>query len=353
MIHVHLLKMNKSVDPHEREQTILRQAITAFTRLTGVPIKLLGYQIRNGKNQIGARIQMKTPVGGGEEFNVEIKGEVRAGILPSLLEQFGASKDHWLFVAQYIPGPTKEKFRQNGINYLEITGNCFIRNDQMYLFINDQEVKQARRPEEGRLWSVSGLKLLFVMLQDITLVGATYRELSNAAGIALGSIQPLLQELQQAGWQNDEEWSHGQPFHSLRERLAMRWAEIFPVTLQRRLSLGTFRFLSPSGDWPRQLPEGMYWGGEPAGELYTQQLVPETFTLYTDQPANELVKKLRIVPDEGGNISVYKKFWQGSPALTVVPNAVPPLLAYADLRNSNDSRSWEIAEKIRTNYVAK
>jgi len=352
MIHAQALKMNNSVNPHEKEQVILRQAITAFTNLTGVHIKLLGNQIRDGKSRIDARIQMKTPVGGDEEFNVEVKGEVRAGILPSLLEQFGTRKDHWLFVSQYIPGPTKEKFRQNGINYLEVAGNCFIRNDRMYLFINDQQVKQARRPEEGRLWSATGLKLLFAMLQDTTLVGATYRELSNAAGIALGSIRPLLEELEQEGWQNDEAWLQGRQFHLLRGRLAMRWAEIFPVTLQRRLRMGTFSFLSPSTNWPRQLPAGMYWGGEPAGELYTQQLVPETFTLYTDQPANELVKKLRIVPDEGGNIIIYKKFWQDSPALAVVTSAVPPLLAYADLRNSNDSRCWEIAEKIRTNYVA-
>ena len=344
--------MNNPVNWYEKKQSILHQAIMALTELAGLHIKVLGYEIWDSKSQIDARIQIKSPVGRDEEFNVEIKGEVRAGILPSLLEQFGKGKDRWLFVSQYIPGPTKEKFRQNGINYLEITGNCFIRNDKMYLFINDQLVKQARRPEEGRLWSASGLKLLFVMLQDIKLVGATYRELSNAAGIALGSIQPLLEELQQEGWRNDKEWSNGQPFNSLRERLAIRWAEIFPVTLQRRLKMGTFRFLSPSGNWPRQLPKGMYWGGEPAGELYTQQLVPETFTLYTDRPASELVKKLRIVPDEGGNIIVYKKFWQDSPAPIVVAGVVPPLLAYTDLRNSIDSRCWEIAEKIRTNYVA-
>ncbi|MBS1602573.1 MAG: hypothetical protein JST42_07885 [Bacteroidetes bacterium] len=352
MIHELKIKMNKSVNPNRIGEGILRQAITAFTDLTGVHIKVLGFGIRDGKNLADARIRIKTPAGGDEEFNVEIKGEARAGILPALLEQFGTKKDRWLFVSQYIPGPTKEKLRQNGINYLEVTGNCFVRNDRMYLFVNDQQIKEARRPEKGRLWSASGLKLLFVLLQDKALVGATYRELSKAAGIALGSIQPLLEELQQEGWRNDKEWSHGKQFSELRERLAIRWAEIFPVTLQRRLRMGTFRFLSPPANWPKQLPEGVYWAGEPAGELYTQQLVPETFTIYTDQSTNDLVKKLRIVPDQGGNIVVYKKFWQDLPALTVVGSVVPPLLAYADLRNSNDSRSWEIAEKIRTNYVA-
>lgn len=344
--------MNKTVNPYiEKEQNMLRQAIESLTKATGARIKILGTEIPDGKKRIDARIGVQFRAGQ-EEFKVEIKGEVRAGILPALLEQFGTEKAHWLFVSQYIPGPTKKQFRQNGMNYLEVTGNCFINTGQLYLFINDREVKQARQTEEGKLWTTSGLKLLFVMLQDITLTGATYRKLSEVAGIALGSISPLLEEMQQEGWRDEQEWTRGQPFHLLRERLAMRWAEIFPVVLQPRLKIGTFRFLSASGDWPKQLPEGTQWGGEPAGELYTQQLVPETFTLYTDQPASELVKKLRIVPDENGNIKVYRKFWRDSPMLTIVPGAVPPLLAYADLRNSNDSRAWEIAEKIRKDYVA-
>jgi len=333
----------------EKENETLRLAIESFTKITGVRVKLLDQNLLKGNREIDARILI-TSQAGQDEFMVEVKGEVRAAILPRILEQFGNKRDHWLFVAQYIPGPTKEQFRQNGINYLEATGNCFINAGHLYLFVNDKEVKQVRKAAEGKLWKPSGLKLLFVMLQDHSLIGATYRELSEAAGIALGSIHPLLQDLQQEGWRDDD-LVFGPSFNSLRERLSMRWAEIYPVVLQPRLKIGMFRFLSPASQWPRELPEGTYWGGEPAGEIYTNQLVPETYTLYTDRPANELVKKIRIVPDEKGNIAVYKKFWRDRPGLVIAPGAAPPLLAYADLRNSSDSRAWEIAEKIRMIYV--
>ena len=188
------------------------------------------------------------------------------------------------------------------------------------------------------------------MLQDPSLIGATYRELSEAAGIALGSIHPLLEEIKQEGWLENQALP-GEPFRSPRERLAMKWAEIYPVVLQPRLKIGIFRFSSPRSEWPRELPDGMYWGGEPAGDIYTQQLVPETYTLYTDRPATELVKKMRILPDEKGNITAYEKFWRDRPGLAVAPGTVPPLLAYADLRNSSDSRAWEIAVKIKMVYV--
>lgn len=342
--------MNKKIRPNlEKEHETLHLAIESLTKITGVRVKFLHQNLPEAKREIDDRILIITRASQ-DEFRVEIKGEVRAAILPRILEQFGNDRDHWLFVAQYIPGPTKEQFRKNGINYLEATGNCFINAGHLYLFVNDKEVKQARKTAQGKLWKPSGLKLLFMMLQDHLLIGATYRELSEAAGIALGSIHPLLQDLQQEGWRNDDLVS-GSTLRSLRERLSMRWAEIYPIVLQPRLKIGIFRFLSPASPWPRELPEGTYWGGEPAGEIYTNQLVPETYTLYTDRPANELVKKIRIVPDEKGNITVYKKFWRDRPGLVIVPGAVPPLLAYADLRNSSDSRAWETAEKIRMIYV--
>lgn len=347
MNHAQNQKMNKSVHPNrDREHETLRLAIQSLAKITGVQVKVLGQNMLESARQIDARVLIASRAGQ-NEFKVEVKGEVRAAILPQILEKFRKDRDHWLFIAQYIPGPTKEQFRQNGINYLEASGNCFINAGQVYLFINDKAVKQVRKTAEGKLWKPSGLKLLFVMLQDPTLIGATYRELSEAAGIALGSIHPLLEEIRQEGWL-DHDRRPDEQSHSQRERLATRWAEIYPVVLQPRLRIGMFRFLSPGSHWPRELPDGTYWGGEPAGELYTHRLVPETFTLYTDRPATELVKKLRIVPDEKGNIAVYQKFWRDRPGLAKIPGAVPPLLAYADLRNSSDSRAWETAEKLKS-----
>jgi hypothetical protein len=261
---------------------------------------------------------------------------VRQPVLSRLLTQFGKEKDKWLLVAKYIPGPLKDELKKNGINYLETTGNCYINTGNIYLYINDREVKVVRQTAEGRLWNTSGLKLLFVLIQGPQLIEATYRSLAAVAGIALGSISPLMEELRGEGYIKRPH-SGGKEVLADRSRLAARWTELYPLFLRPKLRMGSFCFLtSQSNDvWRSLQPEGVYWGGEPAGDLYTNQLVPETFTLYTTRQANELVKLLKIVPDEKGNIAVLQKFWRDWPGSRSVQGAVPPLLAYADLIDSH------------------
>lgn len=334
-----------------KEQAILKQAIQAFTAGTGARVKILPTQGKEAGTEIDAHIQV-TFRSGQQQFYVEVKGELRQAALPEILKQFGKDKDQWLLVAKYIPGPLKDDLRTNGINYLEVAGNCYVSTEKIYLYINNREVKQVRTTPEGKLWKATGLKLLFVIIQDPGLLNATYRRLAELAGIALGSISPLLDELGNEGYIRKDE-ATGQELLINRDRLLRRWAELYPVVLRPKLWVGGFRFLNEqqADAWKDLRFEGIYWSGDPAGELYTQFLVPETFPLYTNRHPGELVKQLKAVPDEKGKVQVFKKFWRDWPENRSLPYAVPPLLAYADLINGNDSRQWEIAEKIKHTHL--
>ena len=333
------------------QQAILKTAIQAFSAATGAQIKVVETEAKEAGMQIDALVQIRFR-NGQQHFHVEIKGELRQAALGNLLSQFGKDKDKWLLVSKYIPGPLKDDLRKNGINYLEATGNCYVNTGNIYLYINDREVKQTRQTPEGKLWKATGLKLLFVLIQDPGLIGAPYRRLSELAGIALGSISPLLDELRKEGNIKKEDGT-GKEVLINRSRLVARWAELYPVVLRPKLSMGTFRFLSDqqAATWKDIQIEGVYWGGEPGGELYTHYLIPEEFTLYTARQANELVTPLKIVPDEKGKLMVFQKFWHDLPGSTSVHGAAPPLLVYSELINSNDSRGWEVAEKIKNNYL--
>jgi len=334
-----------------QEQVILKTAIQTFTAITGATVKVLSSEVRKDDIRIDALVQM-TFRARKQQFNVEVKGELRQTILRNILSQFGKDKDKWLLIAKYIPGPLKEQLRKNSINYLEAAGNCYVNTENIYLYINDREVKPVRKTPEGKLWKTSGLKLLFVLIQDPQQVGATYRSLSDTAGIALGSISPLMNELRHEGYLQKES-STGKEKLVNRNRLLARWTELYPITLRPKLLMGSFRFLNKNQNevWRQSLPEGIYWGGEPAGDLYTRGLIPEEFAIYTTQQTNELVQLLKIIPDEKGNITVLQKFWRDWSGSRSVQGAVPPLLAYADLIDGNDSRRWEIAEKIKTGYL--
>jgi hypothetical protein len=48
------------------------------------------------------------------------------------------------------------------------------------------------------------------------------------------------------------------------------------------------------------------------------------------------------VPDEKGNLVIYKKFWK----FNIAADTVPVILVYADLINTGDPRNIETAKKL-------
>jgi hypothetical protein len=83
-----------------------------------------------------------------------------------------------------------------------------------------------------------------------------------------------------------------------------------------------------------------YWGGEPGADLLTNHLHPAILTLYTEETRTELIKNYRLIPDVDGNVIVYQKFWKFD---DVNYSIAPPLLIYADLLYTNETRCIETA----------
>lgn len=90
------------------------------------------------------------------------------------------------------------------------------------------------------------------------------------------------------------------------------------------------------------------WGGEPGGALYTNNLRPELFTLFTDLELSQVAKTLHLIPSEEGTVEILQKFWKDDGKRS---QAAPPLLVYADLINSGYGRNIETAKKILENEL--
>jgi hypothetical protein len=71
-------------------------------------------------------------------------------------------------------------------------------------------------------------------------------------------------------------------------------------------------------------------------------------TIYTTETRGDLMKNYHLVPDNNGNVKVFKKFWEME---EMESNIVHPLLAYADLINEGDRRCTETAQKIYDEYL--
>jgi hypothetical protein len=334
------------------EEKILQKAIYQFTKLTGVGVKILGNQIKNNnRDHVDAFIELKA---GNQaiRFFVNIKNEIREQTLPDLFKQMHKNPGEWLLVCRYIPMPLKEILKDQGINYLETAGNCYIRKEGLLLYINGKAVTKERQPKEGKVWKTAGIKFLFGILIQPELLNEPYRKMAETTGVALGNIGPFLGELKKEGFLK-EGIENGIPILFLENTEALRnkWTGLFNAVLKPKLKQGRFKFADKQtiDAWEKIPDAGFYWGGEPAGALLTKQLRPEILTIYTNQPKITLMKQLKLIPDPEGNIEILELFWYEQ--LTNKQKTVPPLLAYADLVNSLDSRNREIAERIKQQYL--
>src|SRR5687768_2985440 len=119
---------------------IIDKAVKRLQELSGIEVHL-NLEI-NGKNMADGIIN----IGGkpGIDLTAEVKNEIRALQIPGLLNQMKKYDRKFILVGQYIPGPVKDHLKDKGVNYLETSGNCFISNNLLFIYINDQKVTPQR-----------------------------------------------------------------------------------------------------------------------------------------------------------------------------------------------------------------
>jgi hypothetical protein len=339
MFHERIKKMNK-----ENRQTLL-VATERLTRITGAEIETV---TKDSSSNLHPNDFLEIKLNQHKEiFNIELRQELRSFSFSNSLINKDKNGKPFLLISQYIPKTLREELKERNINYLEVSGNCFIKTSKIFIYINDQKVSKTRIPQEGKLWKAAGLKFLFAILRFPELLNKPYRIIAEQSEIALGNIGGLLEELSKEGFL--KKGIHEQYFIENQNRLIERWAEAYKTTLRPKLMLGNFKFLNKemNKSWKTLKGDSFKWGGENAGALLTKFLQPEKFIIYTEDK-NKLMKSLKLVPDPQGEIEVLDQFWSDKENKESI---VPSLLAYADLITSFDSRNIETANRIKTLYL--
>ena len=184
---------------------------------------------------------------------------------------------------------------------------------------------------------------------DEDLVNQTYDVMAKAANISKSTIGNILKDLKERHFliqlnQKTRKLNNKQD-------LLEKWLQAYNEKLKPSLLRGKFRFLpNRLSAWKKMdLGEDTFWGGEPAADILTDYLSPGEWTLYSKKSKNDLIKNLYLVPDpKEGNVSVYNIFWnvEGGEFDNDTLQIVNPLLVYADLISTKDSRNFETARKI-------
>jgi hypothetical protein len=255
-----------------------------------------------------------------------------------------------LVVAEQIAAPAREQLRMKGIAYLEANGNIFINNSQATIFLDGHKPIKETKPVTNRAFTKTGLKAVFHLLNNPDAISRTYRQLSEETGIALGNIKYIIDGLTEAGYilpltkrkvalQNKRE-------------LLDRWIAGYRETLKPDLFKGAFRILADDkrDNWKdiNMIAINMEWGGEAAGEIMTNYLQARVLTLYTPGITDQQANEIGLVPDQKGDVRLYKKFWHENNNSNAT---APPLLVYADLLITDDPRCMETARRIYEKYI--
>ena len=326
-----------------KEQEIIQLALENLHLTTGIEVKWK----KNTSSKTDGQIIFKIE-GVDYKFNVLVKKELRNYQIANIQEKL-QQEAPILLVAENIFPKIKEELRQLQISFLETNGNIFLKQKGIYIWIDAQKTFKLDNKKGNRAFTKTGLVVVFDLLKEKELIKQTYRDIAATTEVGLGNINYIVTGLKELGFAVKVNKTNTKLVNQ--KDLYEKWINAYEERLKPSLHIGTFRFLNANDfiNWKNiSLGANTYWGGEPAADLLTNYLHPEILTIYTAETRNEIMKKYGLIPDEKGNIKVYKKFWHYDDHFQFI---APALLIYADLINTNDRRCIETAKKIYYEFL--
>jgi hypothetical protein len=336
-----------------QQERILDTAVVALERTTGINARV--HPVTVGRHRETDAI-IEVEMGHRKHrFGVVVKAVDRFATPAIISAQGGALREPLLLVAPYITRDVAERCRQLRLSFIDTAGNAFLEAPGSFVCVVGQTRPVELRKQNFRALNPSGLKLTFALLcHPKQVLNTNYRAIANAAGVALGTVSADMKDLEARGFFNLETYP-GLRKPLDQERMLEEWVTHYPVALRPKLNLGRFR-----AD-PKRLQQidlailSAYWGGELAADKLTRYLKPAHFTIYTGEPIAKLVAAGRMRAEADGNVEILEKFWD-FPAdwadSNAMPDVVPPVLVYADLLATNDSRNAEAARMIYEQRIA-
>ena len=285
------------------------------------------------------------------------------GMLPFLKTmQIGMrsnSQRNLLVLAPIIYPKIAEELVAQNINFLDTAGNVYLNEGEVYILRSGIK-PTIKTPEKNksRLFSEAGLKMLFGVLNNPEFINLTYRDMGAAVNISAASISIIINEMLQSNYLH--EGQNKRKIINSKKELLSRWVQAYKEQLKPKLLIGNYT--SKTLELLRNFKKidikefNAQWGGEAAANLYTNYLSPGKLSLFVTGENKKWMSALKLIPsDTQGEIEVLKYFWDKNHPIFAstlkLPDAVPPILVYAELITSNDSRNIDTAQRIFDEYI--
>jgi hypothetical protein len=287
-------------------------------------------------------------------FAADVNYTLTPAMIGATVQQLRRHIAKGILVTKYVTPQAAEILKETGTPFLDTAGNAYLNEPPLFVFIkgNKPPERDTEKPTI-RAFRPTGLQVVFALICNPGLEKAQYREIAQAADVALGTVGWVMRDLRQMG--NLVEMGKRGRRLIQKEKLLARWATAYPEQLKPKKLLGTFK--AANADWWKEaeLPDPKtYWGGEIAAAKLTQHLKPQMATIYTPElkALFEWLIKNRIRQDPDGNIEIVRKFWKFEPDWEY-PTLTHPVLIYADLLATADARNIETAKIIYDKEIAR
>jgi hypothetical protein len=338
------------------EQRTLDSAVVALERTTGIEARIQP-PTEDQDHTVDAILEVQSDRRK-HRFGAEVKTVDRFETPAMLQAQSKARREPPLLVAPYITREIAERCRHLRLPFIDTAGNAYLEAPGLLVYVVGEARPVELRQDSYRALNPAGLKVTFALLCRPQLLDKDYRTIAGNAGVALGTVSSDMKDLEARGFFNLKTRPKARTLLDP-ERMLGEWAIHYPVTLRPKLIFG--RFQAEPEDLQRADigQQSAYWGGESAAERLTGHLKPAHFTIYTRRDhLAKLVAAGRMRAAANGNVEILERFWKFAADVAdaekkELPDVVPPILAYADLMTTRDSRNAEAARIIYARIIEK
>jgi hypothetical protein len=332
----------------DQERTLLEKAILSLKKSSGLQANISAPVRRKGRDGELIKLRMKDYQ---QTYSPVIKSHLTNNILGYLIAELKKSRSRpGILVTRYVTPQQAEKLRLANAQFIDTAGNAFINDPPLYLLITgNRRVEPGLKVKKARFFTATGIRVLFVLLCKPILLSAPYRDIASAAGVSLGAVSQVMEDLKKAGYLFNQA-GHERKLIKHQE-LIRRWGEAYAERLRPNLLISRFR--ADRHDWWKliQLEEmNAYWSGEVAAAKLTGYLRPQSISIYASNKLASLQLKFNFREERTGDIELLNKFWTFERDIAH-PDTAPAILVYADLIASGDERNIEAAQMIYDRYI--
>jgi hypothetical protein len=290
-----------------------------------------------------------------------------------------------LLMPPYVSEPMGARLREAGVSYVDASGNVSLslmgkRGHPVHVALIQGQSRAESRLSD-RAWRAESYQVLFTLLAEPSLLGASVRAVAERAEVSTSPVLQVREKLLQMGLivatKKSLRWVPGGP-----TKAKDLWVAGYHATLRPRLLIHRYRPRPGIGVDDVQVEmearlAGEYswrWGGAAASVRVDGYYRGDRTVVHMHAPGVsplELGRALRMVPDADGPVILLQRpgkaaFELGSarvrlPPLgdeekatlvhTLQPHIVHPLLVWAELLEEGHDRSSEAATEWAARYL--